>query len=117
MNDIADPTSRFFEELVRRGHEPLLGRVMGTVRFDLVHDGRTDSWLVTIDKGEVTVSRRNARADSVVRTERSFFADLATGRANAMAALLRGAIEVEGDRHPLAQFQRMFPGPRAAEAV
>ena len=35
----ADPTVRFFDQLSRRGHEPLLRKLSGSVRFDIV-DGK-----------------------------------------------------------------------------
>ena len=34
-----DPTERFFAELAARGHEPLLQKASGSMRFDVV-DGR-----------------------------------------------------------------------------
>jgi hypothetical protein len=34
-----------------------------------------------------------------------------TGETNALAAYLRGAVEVEGDPELLLRFQRIFPGP------
>ena len=36
----ADPTGAFFDALAARGHEPLLHKVTGRVRFDLVSGGR-----------------------------------------------------------------------------
>jgi hypothetical protein len=45
----------FFEELGQREHEPLLAKVTGRVRFDLVAAGRPDRWLVSVNKGDTTV--------------------------------------------------------------
>ena len=39
---MTDATTEFFDDLGRRGHEPLLERVSGTLRFDLVRGERTD---------------------------------------------------------------------------
>jgi putative sterol carrier protein len=111
----SDPTEQFFEELGSRGHEPLLAQVQGSARFDLVNGGRTARWLVTVDRGDITVSRRNSRADCVVRTSKALFDRIASGKANAMAAFLRGEIVVEGDPELLMLIQRLFPGPRATE--
>jgi putative sterol carrier protein len=108
---MTDATTEFFEELGRGGHVPLLEKATGTLRFDLRSDKRITRWLVTIDKGDVTVSHKNAKANCVVRAEESLFDGLASGRENAMAAVLRGAVDLEGDQALLLPFQRLFPGP------
>jgi putative sterol carrier protein len=108
---MSDTSVQFFEELGRRGHEPLLEHATGTIRFDFVDDGRTDRWLVSINKGHVAVSHGNGDADAVVTGDRALFAKIVSGEQNAMAALLRGAVGVEGRVQLLALFQRLFPGP------
>jgi putative sterol carrier protein len=108
---MTDPTAEFFDELGRRGHEPLLEKATGTLRFDVADGKRVARWLVTINKGDVTVSRENRRADCVVRADKVLFDKTVRGRANAMAALLRGAIGVEGEPELLVLFQRLLPGP------
>jgi putative sterol carrier protein len=108
---MTDATAEFFEQLDKRGHEPLLHSVTGTLRFDLMHGGQIEQWLVTIDNGQVRVSRENAEADCVVRTDRALFDGLASGTANTMAALVRGSLAIEGSPELLVQFQRLFPGP------
>jgi putative sterol carrier protein len=112
---MTDATTEFFAELERRGHEPLLGKVKSTIRFDIVQGKRRSRWLVEIDRGNVAVSRRNAHADSTVRADQSLFDRVVTGRANAMAAVLRGTISVEGELEPMMLFQRLFPGPPLAK--
>ena len=106
---MADETATFFEELGRRGHEPLLAKATGTVRFDLVDKGRTGRWKVAIKKGDLSVSRTNGQADCVVRADKSVFDGLVRGEVNAMAAVLRGTIGVEGDPELIVLFQRLFP--------
>jgi putative sterol carrier protein len=106
-----DATTEFFDELGRRGHEPILEKVTATMRFDLADAGRTERWLVAVDKGDVAVSHRNAKADCVLRADRKLFEGLARGEVNAMAALLRGAIGVEGDPQLMVVFQRLLPAP------
>ena len=108
---MTDVTTEFFEQLEERGHEPVLEKSKGTVRFDIKDGKRTARWVVAIQKGDVTVSRRNAAADCVVRADKALFDDITTGRANPMAALLRGAVSAEGDVGLMASFQRLFPGP------
>jgi putative sterol carrier protein len=97
----------FFEGLGARGHEPLLERASGTIRIELTNAKRA-VWLVTIEKGDVTVARRNARADCVVRAPEKLFDGVVKGRENAMAAVLRGEVAVEGDPELLVLFQRLF---------
>jgi putative sterol carrier protein len=107
-----DEASEFFHQLGERGHEPGLQKVTGTIRFDLAHGaGPPGRWLVTIRKGDVEVSRKNRKADCVVRMDRALFRKIASGEANPMAAFLRGAIQAEGDLGLLLTFGQLFPGP------
>ena len=108
---MTDSTAEFFQELGRRGHEPLLEKGTGTVRFDLVDGTRIDRWLVTLDKGDVSVSRKNAAADCVVRAESTLFDAMSSGGVNGMAAYLRGELTLEGDPELLVLIQRILPGP------
>jgi putative sterol carrier protein len=108
---MTDPTAEFFGELGRRGHERLLEKATGTVRVDLVDGKRTERWLVSLTKGDVAVSRRNAAADCVLRADKRLFDGMVSGDVNAIAAVLRGALVLEGDVGLLVLFQRLFPGP------
>ncbi len=110
----ADATTEFFNDLGRRGHEPLLERVTATFRFDLVRSGKTERWLVVVTKGDVAVSRQNRKADCVLHADRELFDRLASGEQNAMAAVLRGEVVLEGDSTRLVLLQRLFPGPSAS---
>ena len=74
---MADATAGFFDELARRGHEPLLGDAVGSVRFELVSDSQIDIWRVGLDKGDVSVSRDGAAADCVVRADKQLFDGIA----------------------------------------
>jgi len=112
---MTNATEEFFAELERRGHEPLLEKVKSTIRFDVVDAKGTTRWLVTIDRGDITVSRGNASADSTVRVERPLFDQLVTGHANATAEVLRGRLAIAGELEPLILLQRIFPGPPLAE--
>jgi len=107
----ADGIVEFFEELGRAEHEPLLAKVTGRVRFDLVEAGRPDRWLVAVDKGHSTVVHKGGPADCMVRADRALFERLCRGEANAMAAVLRGALVCSGDVELLLAIQRIFPGP------
>jgi putative sterol carrier protein len=108
---MADPTADFFESLRARGTEALLHEAKGVLRFDLTDRTRTERWFVAMDRGKVAVSKRNGKADSVIRAEKKTFDRLVSGDMNAMAAALRGEIDVGGDPTLLVYFQRIFPGP------
>jgi len=108
---MADATSVFFNDLASRGYEPVLQGVTATFRFDLMNGTTTDRWLVSVDRGTVKVSKKNTRADCVLRLKRSLFELLAAGEENAVAAMMRGEVGLEGAWTLLVQFQRLFPGP------
>jgi putative sterol carrier protein len=110
---VTDATTEFFRDLGARGHEPLLEKATGTMRFDL-SNAMPKRWLVTIEKGDVTVSQRNSQADCVARTDEGVFERIVKGEVNAMATVLRGLMHVEGDPELLVLFQRLFPGPPGA---
>jgi putative sterol carrier protein len=110
-SETADATTELFRGLASRGHEPALEKATGTIRFDLTGGERPTRWLVAIEKGDVHVSHRNVKADCVVRVDRTLFEEIASGKANALATVLRGAMEIEGDQGLLLAFQRLFPAP------
>jgi putative sterol carrier protein len=104
-------TSGFFEELSKRGHEPLLETTTGTVRVDLTRNGKVERWLLSIDKGDVDVSHRRGTTDCTIRAPAALFDRIATGEENAFAAALRGEVVIEGDSKLLVRLQRLFPSP------
>jgi hypothetical protein len=108
---MTNPTTEFLEELGRRGYLNLFENIRGRLRLDLRHDGDADNWLVEADNGHVRVSRTRADADCVIHSDRDFFDRVVTGEANALAALLRGVIEIEGDLHLALMLGRALPGP------
>lgn len=107
-----DPVERFFADLASREHEPLLRKASGSTRFDVVDGGRTRRWLMTVDDGDITVRKGNGTAACVVRADKAVFDRIVAGRMNAVAAVLRGDLEVEGDWRLLVRVQRLFPGRR-----
>lgn len=113
----SDSTAEFFGGLGGRGYEPLLAKVTGSARFDVVAGARTEHWLVAIDKGEIHVSRGNAAADSILRAKKASFDRIAVGELNLMAAVLRGEVVVEGDPRLLVRLQRLFPRPPRGERL
>ena len=107
-------TAAFFDELGRRGHEPLLGRISATVRFDIGDGASVDHRLVSIDNGDIRVSSENVPADGTVIISETLLDDIINGRTGAMAAFLRGALLVEGDPGVVVFVQRLFPGRSAS---
>jgi putative sterol carrier protein len=108
---VASQSREFFESLGARRHEPLLATASGTIRFDLMDDGETAHWYVSVNKGDVEVSNREDEADAIVTADEDLFDEALAGRSNAMAAVLRGDIDVTGNLGLLITFQRLFAGP------
>ena len=110
---MADAVEEFFQELEDKGHQPLLAKVKGTVRFDLVNgNGPTDHWLMAVDHGDFTISRETTtNADCTMQADKELFERFITGEENAIAATLRGALVCAGNVELLFAIQRIFPGP------
>jgi hypothetical protein len=111
---VASPTAEFFDGLSRRGHEPLLERMDGVVRFELSADGRTEQWTLHIRRGNLVVSRDGGDADCVLKTTLRSFDRIARGETKPLAAWLRNQIAVEGRLYPLIMLERLVPGPPGA---
>ncbi|WP_167042618.1 SCP2 sterol-binding domain-containing protein [Salinibacterium sp. ZJ454] len=122
QSQTAHPVADFFDELGRRGDEPLLRKISGRIRFDVIDDPpadgtapHADSWTVETRQGQLTVTRdaalAGAQADCTIRGRRSVFENLVSGRANANAAVIRGALEANGDLQLMVAIQRIFPAP------
>jgi putative sterol carrier protein len=111
---MAEATTEFFEGLEQRGFDPLLEKATGRIGFELGNGKKSSRWLVAIDKGKVDVSHKSGTTDCTVRTTGELFDEVVRGETNAMAAVLRGAITVEGDPELLMLFQRVFSGPPKA---
>ena len=106
-----DGTTRFFDSLAARGNQPLLRKSTGCTRFDVVDGTRVRRWRVSVTKGDLVVEPGGGDADCVMRVERRVFERIVSGRMNAVAAVLRGEIVVEGDWKLLVAMQRLFTGP------
>ncbi len=107
-----DVISAFFDSIC--GPHPAVPRtISGSLRFDLKEGNRSEHWRVTFTKGSVSAARSNAAADCVVQSDKATIEDIIRGRENAMAALLRGAIKVEGKVLLLALFRGLLNTPAA----
>ena len=113
---MADHTAEFFDALAQRGHEPLLAKVNGTLRFDLAQDGRSEHWLVEVRRGDVNACRtpEPRPADCVLRTTHAWFDRFVTGADDVLAALLRADAVAEGNLQLMFHFQRLMPNPPGA---
>ena len=103
-------TAAFFDEIGRRGHEPLLERVSATVRFDVGDGASVDHRLLRISRGDIGVTSEDVPADCTVIIGGELLDEIIHGRTGAMPAFLRGALLVEGDPEVLVLVQRLFPG-------
>jgi hypothetical protein len=108
---VSEPIEEFFERLTRAGPDGLPRSADGSLRIDLTSGTTTERWFITMHGGDVSVSHRNAKADSVIRTSKDVFEGMITGRVNAMSAALRGVVTLEGNATLLVLFQRALPGP------
>lgn len=111
---MADRSTEFFDALGRRGKEPVLEGVTGTIRFDLEHDQGIDHWFVSIIDGDIRVSREEREADTIARTTRALFDQFATGDKHIFAAFVRNEITLVGDVRLGRLFERVLPGPPGA---
>jgi len=109
---MVEPTRAFFTSLSEQ-HEPLLESMTGVVRFDIADGERTEHWYLRIRKGDVDVSHKGPEPDCVMSADIATFEAILAGRMNAMAAVLRGALRIEGKVVLLTALQRLFPGSTA----
>jgi putative sterol carrier protein len=105
---MAESTKQFFERLAVAGRAPGLEGVSGTMLIEIVEEERTERWYITFRKGAAEVSRKGAAADCRVSADAATFGAIVAGRMNAMAAVLRGVLRVEGKIVLLASLQRLF---------
>jgi putative sterol carrier protein len=110
---MTEPTRAFFKRLAEQ-HQPLLENLTGVMRFDLVDGERTEHWYLDIRKGDVTVAHAGPEPDCTVSSDLATFEAIVGGKMNAMAAVLRGAVQIEGRFALLTAVQRLFAVPTAA---
>src|SRR5262249_31118434 len=116
-----NPTTEFFEaffEALNRGEGAApLGPARGHVRFELTTGNQVEYWVLTIGPEGIDARPVNEAADCVIRVDKALFEEMAAGRVNSMAALLRGELIVQGDPDLLVAVQRLFPSPDPAPAM
>jgi hypothetical protein len=107
---MASPGDEFFDQLGRRGYEPSLAKVAGTVRVEVVQGLCTEHWYVRMDDGNVRVSRENIAADAVLRIDRDLFDRVFGGGLCLIPPMLRGESDAEGDASLIIALERLRPG-------
>ena len=111
---MSETTREFFDALERHGHERVLKKTNGTIRFDLEHDHEVDHWFVEIRGGAVRVSQQNSDADTVVRSDNAFFDRMVRGEAKPLPAWLRNDITTEWKFQFIVLLERLFAPPPGA---
>ncbi len=101
----------FLQTLEGHRDHRALQHVSGTIRFDLRRGDSVTPWSVRIVNGSVSVAHRKVGADCIAIMDEDLFVAITRGEVNAVAAALRGDIEMEGQVGLLLAFQRLFPGP------
>jgi hypothetical protein len=98
----------FFADLARLGYVPSLARVTGTVRIEIIGEQDTEHRLITIRRGHIEVSRNAGPVDCLVRVDRQLLERIFGGSQNAMVAMLRDELGVQGNPELLVLIQRLF---------
>lgn len=110
-------TAAFFEQLARTAYDPRFTKVRGSVRLE-IHDGeQVDKWLITIDDGRFRVDHGDGPASSVTSMSAPLAERLLRGEINALAAILRGEILVDGDLGLALRLGRLLPAPPADPGI
>lgn len=106
-------TAAFLDDMRRRGYDARLRKLTGTAELEVVDADGVERWLLRFEQGRLSVSpaEPGADADAVLRVERAPLERIVAGRMNLMAAVLRGAVQIEGDVRLLVLLQRLFPRP------
>lgn len=113
---MADSTAQFFKELEQKRHVRLLEGTSGTILLELADGTKVARWYVDIKRGDVTVSRKGGDADCVIKTDKDTFQAIIAGQTNAVAAVLRGIVELKGKVSLLVGLQSLFmPSGGAAD--
>ena len=103
---MSDMTQAFFERLAKRGYEPLIHNISGTIRCDIEDAG---SWFVFVNKGSLTVSRDTAVADCVITCSKEDFERMVVGKQNPTTLFMQGKMQITGNIGLAQMFQRLFP--------
>jgi putative sterol carrier protein len=84
----------FFEGLPGRIDPERAGALDASYRFDIEGAG---SWRLEADAGRAVVTKSDAPADCVIRTDENTFLRIIRGEQSPMGAYMTGKVRVEGD--------------------
>ena len=97
------------DALAQRSRERPVKAFTGLVRFDVVDGDTTEHWYLECRKGVVTVALEGDEPGCVVRGDLATFEAVLGGTSNLMAAVLRGALQIDGESFLLLGLRRLFP--------
>ena len=83
---MVDATAKFFADLENVGHQPLLAKDSGSLRFELSEGKAVERWRVDVRKGDVAVSHKAGAADCVLRAPKSLFDRSTSGQPRKVAS-------------------------------
>ncbi len=110
----SDPATRLFERISRLGRVDALADIDGRLRFDIHVADRVEHRAIIVHRGQISVAGEVDDPDCVVDMDKQLLDLMASGRANAMTALLRGDMMASGDVRLLVLLERLLPGPAGA---
>lgn len=108
---MGEATERFFASLPARAPDVIVGPIDGTLQINLTAEDRTEHWHLVLQERHVEVRRAQLPADAVWESSLELFDRLATGRAQALAAMLRNDTTLRGDLLLFLTFRAFFPTP------
>ena len=103
---MSDTTQVFFDRLAKRGYEPLLHSISGTIRCDIEGAG---SWFVVVNNGSLSVSRDTVEANCMFACSQEDFERMVVGKQNPTTLFMQGKMIITGDIVLAQMFQRLFP--------
>ncbi|MGC1213692.1 MAG: SCP2 sterol-binding domain-containing protein [Micromonospora sp.] len=108
---MGEAIEQFFASLPARAPAVLHGPASGRLQIDLNTEDHTEHWLVELGPGRARVSRESLPADAIWNSSENLFERLVTGRAQAIAAMLRNETTFSGNVLLFLAFRRFFPEP------
>lgn len=104
MADVAS----IFQGMMERFNPEKAAGLNATVQFDLSGEGG-GKWAVQIADGKVDVVKGGVdNPTATVKMSADDYADMTSGKLNAMTAFMTGKVKVEGDLNTVMKFQSLF---------